>query len=224
MSSQMLVIQAEQARHVACRRHASTRRSLCARITLHGHVITPSMQRVFDVVNRKASFSHPMPNNPILGELAGGHGRSTVLRALNRLSKAGIIKIERRERRRRVVIIATGQSTDWGEARLGHSPHIHRHLGEPLRAVRTARARAPSSRALKAQFTPIPEPSMPEGAQFPQLWLEIAALPSCQFPEWRDGERPGKSPLFCNKSRSRTASYCLDHLGLCNRFSPERRR
>ena len=98
-------------------------------------IITPLMQRVERTLARHASAYSPMPNNPILGELAGGHGRSSAYRALRRLEKLGRIRVERKHGSRRVTVVATGQTTDWGNARKGHSNGPRGNGGNALEIV-----------------------------------------------------------------------------------------
>jgi len=213
----MPAAQADQARHMARKKRTLTRTSLCDRLLVNGHVITPSMRDVLEVVESLVRTGSPMLNNPLLGERAGerGRGRPTVLRALRRLSEADIISIEHRERQRRVTMLATGRSTDWGEARPGHSPFSRCRPGEPPPAVQPMKARRPSSTPSISHLTPDLEPPAPEAARRPQLLPESIVAPLCQYPKWRDGERPGKSPIYCNEPALGAASFCREHAELC---------
>lgn len=144
MSSLMPVAEAKQTQRVAEGKRTPAGMGLRNHSVLSDPVVTPSMAAVLKVLMRHANAHYPMPNNPKLGEQAGGHGRSTVLRALRRLSEAGFIRVEHRWKQRRVIMLINGRTTDWGEARPGHSPHIHRRPGEPPPAIKPAKARAPS--------------------------------------------------------------------------------
>ena len=216
--------------------------------------MTAAMRRVLDTVARLARTGSPMLNNPQLGEGVGGISRSSALRALGKLSAAGLIEIELRidcgKRVRRVRIVATNLCTGWGEARLGHSPYIHRRRGEPPPAARPAKVRTPLSRPLKphAAASPTlfasvadlqPHSVLPAMARKPpgrtvktrltpvhqlQLPFEPVTTAVCRYPKWRDGERPGRSPRYCDKPTSGAASFCREHVGLCLQTKPSRGR
>ena len=223
MSNEMRVAEAKQIQHVAERKRTPARTGLRNRSVLSDPVVTLSMAAVLSVLKRNANAHYPMPNNPRLGEqTSSGHGRSTVLRALRRLSDAGFIRVEHRWKQRRVVILINGRTTDWGEARPGHSPQVHRRPGEPSPAIKPPKAHAPSSRPLASHFMPILSLLTPEAARCTQVPLKVIAIRTCQYPMWRDGERPRRSPLFCNKPTVGRASLCCEHTEQCNKSKPNR--
>lgn len=179
-----------------------------------GAKLTTSMRDVLRVVTRLAGTGAAMPNNPILGDLAAGRGRSSVLRALRRLVRAKVITIERRGSKRRITIIETGKQTGWGDARPGHSPYIHRRPGEA--AVKLVPVRGPASRPLPVQVAYQPPPAVdPAAAQVRILAADFAA--SCQMPLWADGVSPGSSPRFCGLPSDGKHSFCIEHVALCFR-------
>lgn len=179
-------------------------------------VVTPSMQEVLRIVTRIAVAGEPMPNNPTLGEICGGRGRSSALRALRRLQFCGYLSIERRDSKRRVVIVSTSQATGWGDARPGHSPYLHRRPGEPW-APRPRAARRPESRPLRPQVSAPPPPS-PRA-----LAAAHAPANSCQMPTWADGQRPGAAQAFCGEPSIEHSSFCRSHHELCFISSPAQR-
>ncbi|MGI4792676.1 MAG: GcrA family cell cycle regulator [Janthinobacterium lividum] len=166
-------------------------------------VITPSMQEVLRFVTRLANMSAEMPNNPELGKLIGGRGRSCVLRALRRLEVAAVLVVEHKGSRRRVTIMGTARSTAWGEARPGHSPYLHRRRGEPA----IARQKAPR----RANTRPL-APQLPPGVHYHPPLVHAAAA-TCQWPMWGDDERPGRVPLFCGNVCAEDLSFCAAHAG-----------
>ncbi len=194
--------------------------------TLPSPVITASMREVERIVTRLAHAHDTMPNNPILGELTGGRGRSAVLRALRRLETAQLILVERLGNRRRVHVIATGRVTDWGEARPGHSPYIHRPPGDTSPKVRVRKPRRPESRPMAAALPPKPI--------LHALTLSLVSEEPrrrhrepepCNFPLWGDGERPGRVTrpgMYCPVLTDGTGSLCAEHAALC--FVPRKNR
>ncbi len=165
------------------------------------------MQEVLRLVTRLAGMSAEMPNNPSLGKLVGGRGRSCVLRALRRLEIACLVVVEHKGSRRRVIIMGTGKSTAWGEARPGHSPYLHRKRGEPAVAAEKAPRRA-NTRPLA--------PQLPAGVRYAPPIVHSAA-DVCQWPMWKDGERPGAEPLFCGDACTGGTSFCVGHIGFVYR-------
>ena len=160
------------------------------------------MQNVLRVVTRAANLGGAMPNNPLLGHMAGGHGRSSALRALRRLAVACIVHIEVQGSYRRVLIVQTNRWTDWGDA----PPRTRPLPPPPPRRSRTGdlpETRAPESRPLPAARDSTRTAVGP-----------IAPATTCQYPLWADGERPGESPLFCGDP-STYRSLCGTHAELC---------
>lgn len=193
--------------------------------TLVDPVITRCMSDVARVVTRIANAADSMPNNPILGELAGGRGRSSVLRALRRLHKACVIRLETSGSRRRVHILATGAVTAWGEARPGHSPYARRPYGTPAAETRPRRARTETSRPLPPQLPPISGVAVvlvivDELADLPK----VKELQTCQFPKWEDAERPRGKALFCGAPAMNRSDFCPACHALCYKPSSKRGR
>lgn len=191
-------------------------------------VITATMAEVERIVTRLANACGEMPNNPILGELAGGRGRSSVLRALRRLEIAGIIRVEHNGNRRRVVVHALAKATAWGEARPGHSPYMHRAHGDTGPSRRPAKVRAPESRPLPAQ---LPEPEVLKSlrvlAVVPDVMTRdiICEPETCGFPLWGDGERPSRTiraGMYCTAPVGPFGGLCAEHAALC--YVPRRGR
>lgn len=200
-------------------------------------VITPSMREVERIVTRLANAHDELPNNPVLGELAGRR-RNTILRALRRLESAGLLLVEKDGNRRRCTIVASGRSTGWGEARPGHSPYMHYRPGDPARKPAPGRPRQPASRPLPAQLAP----GANRAVGFDNFILMSATgtihnaldvrhipsasdrdanagldAPSCQFPMWADGERPGVNPRFCCGPVLHRTHFCAEHASACLR-------
>ncbi len=179
------------------------------------HVITRTMEEVARIVNRLANARGEMPTNPILGDLAGNRGRSSVFRALRRLAHANIITIERKGDRRRCTVVETGRSTDWGEARPGHSPYIHRRPGDATPCKPLRKVRAPQSRPMPSE--------LPAPAVFDPGPLVITRAATCQYPLWADGERTFYGVRrFCDDASTPGRSYCAFHVILCYREHPAR--
>lgn len=183
-----------------------------------GAVVTSSMHQVSKIVARLASAKHPMPNNPILGNLAGGKSRSSALRALRRLVAANIITIERQGSHRRCTFIATGHVTDWGEARPGHAPYLHRRPGEPK--LFFAKVRRPSSRSLPTALPGSGAPPAVTAAD--RCGVVLGPARTCQYPLWADGQRVRLScePAVCAKPSRSASSYCDFHHIFCYRNAP----
>ena len=161
------------------------------------HQITPLMRVVEQILVRLSQANLPMPNNPVLGERAGGHGRSAVDRALRRLAALGRIRIERGEGKRRVWVATTAKFTEWGEARKGHAPFSSRKRGE----APAARVRASGSAALP--------PALPKIAFQP---IVVGPAHTCQWPMWADGKRA--TGQFCGARSVPGKSYCSEHQGV----------
>jgi hypothetical protein len=154
-------------------------------------VMTPLMVQVETILRRLANAKAPMPNNPILGTLAGSRGRSSASRALERLASINRLRIERDVRHRRVVF-PDGAMTGWGEARPGHRPYSTNAPGTIPRPP----VRRPLSPALP--------PSVPPG---PPIFVGPAM--NCQWPQWGDGVRP--TGLFCGLPSQEGRSWCVEH-------------
>lgn len=189
-------------------------------------IVTASMREVARIVTRLASSKQPMPNNPILGDLADGRGRSSVLRALRRLVVANIITIERQGSERRCTVVASGHTTDWGEARPGHSPYLHRRPGDPAPEKPARRERRPQSRPLLQTLPGVGAPLPVSAADRASVAIARACL--CQFPLWDDGARVGfyVAPRFCSEpvSTVQGRSYCDFHDLVCYRARPAGRK
>ena len=151
---------------------------------------TPLMALMEKVLVAIAAAGEPLPNNPLLGERMGGHGRQSVDRALRALVILGRIRIECSDKHRRVWVGTTARFTGWGVTRKGHAPF-------------SARARG----------TPAPEPPPPIIRLFaPKMSpIEIGEPDGCQYPVAEVDSRP----LFCDAPVVRRRSYCKDHLGVC---------
>jgi DNA-binding transcriptional ArsR family regulator len=91
--------------------------------------LTPLALHIAEILRRLARSCSEMPDNPGLGGLAGGNGRSAIYRVLGRLEAAGVITIEKEPNRRRVLVHDIGCRTDWGPARPGHAPFTRRARG-----------------------------------------------------------------------------------------------
>ena len=170
-------------------------------------VITPLMEAVEKIVIRVARAAHEMPNNPALGELAGGKGRNVVSRALQRLDRAGRLTIELANGKRRVVL-ADGAATGWGAFAIGvHKPYS-----------KTPKGAAPDAKPKRPDYKPV------EAVPFryriePQRLAEFDDADTCQWPLWSDGAKAegvsdlDKLPtLFCGAPVKRGKSYCADHV------------
>lgn len=153
---------------------------------------TPLMRAVIKVLNRLAATQQPMPNNPVLAELASARVRSSAMRALTRLEEIGHIRIEKENRRRRVVLLTTGGATGWGEARPGHKPYCRPEPKvEPQRLI----------------YRPV--------TVFYELDLRTSG--NCCWPTSPDGVKP---VLFCDAPAERKKSYCAIHLSLSRGEEP----
>jgi hypothetical protein len=117
-------VEARPARAYTRRRRWNWRAAqLALPFTMPTKVVTPLMQMVFDVVKRVAAARSPMPSNIRLGEMLEGRGRQSVAKALNRLAVQRKISMEQSGGQRRVLVIALGHTTGWGDHRIGHAPY-----------------------------------------------------------------------------------------------------
>lgn len=163
--------------------------------------ITPLMDKIERIVARHAGGAIPMPNNPVLGELAGSCRRSTA-RALNRLEVAGRINIERDGFRRRITL-ASGVGTAWGQSRPGHAPYST----HPKGSIVPPKERKPQSRPLAASIPAWVAPQITE-----TRIVLTGPTPTCQYPLWADGARP--NGMHCD-APSTQRSMCAEHNALC---------
>lgn len=158
--------------------------------------ISPLMQEVERIMRRLAAAGSEMPDNPTLGELASRRPRSSVLKALQKLERAGHILVERDKSLRRVLVVATGQRTGWGQYRRGHAPYsANPHLrGRP-----------------KVAPAPIIRLGRP-----PPIIEKWDAIDVCQF--IADDERSlGREPTVCGRAVLRGKSWCGEHHALLTR-------
>jgi len=173
------------------------------------HAVTPLMAQVEAIVQRLARSIQPMPGNPELGQLAGGRGRNSVHRALERLAIAGRITVEIKDSRRRVRIIATGAVTAWGPfTRNPHAPYSARARGEATPEVKPE--------VKRIDYEPV------EGEPFryrvePQKLVAAGPSPTCCWPLWSNDETPAYPAYpFCDcpvphDLRQAGFSYCPEH-------------
>jgi hypothetical protein len=171
-------------------------------------VFTPLMAEVERILIRIAQVRGDMPNNPVLGQRAGGRGRSSVDRALRRLARIGRIRLEVEPGRRRVHLLAhDGLVTGWGEARPGHRPFCSRPKGTTAPIVKT---RAPDSQPLPASAGTIPALASLAGMEWTPPAVAHGATRTCQWPMWGDDERP--TYRFCDAATARSDScWCEGH-------------
>lgn len=163
-------------------------------LDLSGHTITALMLEIERILRRIAMAHSPMPNNPVLGALAGNRGRSSASRSLERLEKAGRIRIERETRRRRVRF-PDHLCTGWGDARPGHKPYSSNARG----VTPPKRKRAPNSLPMRMPRMPI----------LPIDILELSSSVLCAWPMWEAGEIPNDH--YCGKLSQRGRSWCVEH-------------
>jgi hypothetical protein len=156
-------------------------------------VLTPLVADIERILDRLASSGAPMPNNPVLGELAG-RGRSSASRALERLFKMRRIRIESRPGQRRIVL-RDGRATGWGDARPGHAPYCSNRKGETPRPPQ----RAPNS------------PPMPPAVRAAPVVAGPA--PTCQWPMWAHGVAPNDT--YCGQPSMAGRSWCPLHHRAC---------
>lgn len=166
--------------------------------------LTPVMALVETTIRRHAIGRIAMPNNPVLGQLIGGRGRQTAARALDRLIRAGRLRLEIDGTRRRIVLPDTGQATAWGQYAKGvHAPHSRRPRGVVKRAKPTR-----------------PDIKKADARDVARYRIEpaklVATKPSvtCCWPMWGGGR--GRVGDFCDKpvtteTRARKLSYCPEH-------------
>ena len=150
--------------------------------------ITPLMEEVERIIRRHAVASLPMPTNPVLGELAGGRGRSSVSRAVQRLIVIGRLVVESDEKIRRAVF-PDGIKTGWGKTCKGHAPYCSRPRGTVV---------------------VVPEPPVVIRLHAPIIErVKIKPSLECQMPMWGDGEKP--THIYCGKPCVPGTSWCADH-------------
>ena len=160
-----------------------------------GIVVSPLMEEIERILRRLAASRSPMPNNPILGELAGGRRRNSAARALEKLVLAGRITVETMPGQRRVVF-ADGRMTGWGESRPGHKPFC-----------RNARGQQPPPPPPKREAPVLVDVFVPREHR-----PDVPAARQCQWPLWADGEKP--NGLYCGqKTLSWKVSWCPEHAG-----------
>ncbi len=156
------------------------------------NVLTPLVADIERIIRRVVQSGAPMPNNPVLGALAGNRGRSSAQRAVARLVKLRRIKVETRHGERRAVL-PSGAATGWGEARQGHAPYCTTKKGQPKPPPK----RGPCS------------PAMPATVQLPAIVVKPAE--ACQMPMWPDGAKPNGH--YCGAPVVGRTSWCCDHGG-----------
>lgn len=186
-------------------------------------LVSPDARLIEHILRRLARCGQSMPNNPILGEMAGGRHRQSIVKALERLRRAGIIRIDvdRALALRRVTFPDDGTTTDWGDARPGHAPFSSRPRGSPSQprprsaesrpmAVRSAPDLPPSAGQSAGAVTPTPTatPAPAIAAVF------IGPAPVCQWPGWADGEQP--SGRYCGQPSQPGRSWCTEHTYLAH--------
>jgi len=175
--------------------------------------LTPVMAQVEAAVRRRAIARQPMPGNPVLGELIGGRGRQTAARALDRLIKAGRLRLEIGDGRRRVVLPDTGQATGWGPYAKGvHAPHSRRPRG-------TARRAKPVRPDIKPADVGEPARYRIEPARL----VAVGPSATCCWPLWPSGAI--STDEYCNQpvtteARKKNRSYCPAHEA--NAYPPTR--
>ena len=180
-------------------------------------VMTPLMVAIEKILTRIADVGGEMPNNPVLGERAGGRGRSSVDRALRRLATAGRIQIEAKPGRRRVFLVASDSYTDWGEARPGHRPFCRRAKGAP---PLPPKPRLPDSQPLPASANTLPRLPSLIGFECALPAVSLAPARQCQWPMWGDDEAPTEQ--YCGMGSVEGYSFCQKHRDLV--FRPSVRR
>ena len=157
--------------------------------------ITPLMEKLEKAIRKLARNSEAMPINPDLGEMIG-NGRSSVIRALDRLERAGRIVMERELRARRIVF-PDGSATEWGEYRPGHSPYCTNAKG----AIPTIK---PKERAPESLPLPPRLPTLP-----PPIPIRFGRVKECEWPMWRDDQRP--TGVYCGEAVTPGKSWCARH-------------
>lgn len=168
-------------------------------------VITPLMEQVEQIVCRVAAARHPMPGNPALGELAGGRGRQSAARTLDRLVALGRIRIEVQDGQRRVHAIVTGHVTGWGPFATGtHAPFSTNPKGT-----------APLPAPVRLDYKPVENTPFRYRSE-PAKLVPTGPASTCQWPLWDDGRKATETPHFCDKptvtdARGRRTSWCRGH-------------
>lgn len=161
---------------------------------------TPLTERVLSVIYRIARTGGGMPDNPSLGEMAGGHGRHVVYRVLTRLERAGLIYIEKEALRRRIYVVELDRWTGWGISRPGHAP-----FSATPRSIWLGR---------RAGMAPLEVEPEEQTSQFPRLPslhdIEIPRVGTCQM-IIEDAQSLGGEPKFCGLPVLRGKSWCPQH-------------
>lgn len=155
------------------------------------YTMSPLLTEIERILRRLAIGKLPMPNNPILGQLAGGRGRSSAARAVDRLISIGRIVIETEEGKHRVVF-PDGQVSGWGISRKGHAPFCSNPKGT-----------APPPYKRKPNSMPMP-PQVPKSSP-----IVVGPSSTCCWPLWGYGEKPNHK--YCELPSVKGFSWCLTH-------------
>lgn len=92
----------------------------------HGVLVTPWEAIAYDEISRAAQAGEVCPMNLDLEMMFGCNSASVAPSIVKRLERKGLIKVRRYQRFRRVLIVATGQSTARSPSQHVERPHVPR--------------------------------------------------------------------------------------------------